>query len=71
MDVEIRSARDLPNMDKWMSKIHARNDVTDAYVDVRLGNARIAKTRLFYHQFYHGTGASCYLIPIIFNNIIF
>ncbi len=45
LDVEIRSAEGLPDMEGWLSKVVDKGDVTDPYVDVRLGNAKIAKTR--------------------------
>ncbi len=32
-------------MEGWLSKVVDKGDVTDPYVDVRLGNAKIAKTR--------------------------
>ncbi len=45
LDVDVRAARDLPDMEGWVSKLVDRKDVTDAFVDVRLGPARLAKTR--------------------------
>ncbi len=45
LDLEVRSAQGLPDMESKLAKLWDKNDVTDAYVDVRLGNAKIAKTR--------------------------
>jgi len=42
--IHIREARDIPDMENWYSKIYDKKDVTDPFVDVRLGKARIAKT---------------------------
>ena len=38
------TARDLPDMESWVAKLVDPKDVTDAYVDVELGKAKIAKT---------------------------
>ena len=48
--MEVISARDLPDMEGWISKLVDRKDVTDAFVDVKLGNARLVKTRLACHS---------------------
>jgi len=42
--IHIREARNIPDMENWYSKIYDKKDVTDPFVDVRLGKARIAKT---------------------------
>ncbi|XP_023324728.1 phospholipase D alpha 1 [Eurytemora carolleeae] len=42
--IKIISARDIPDMENWYSKIVNKKDVTDAFVDVKLGKSRIAKT---------------------------
>jgi len=42
--IHIREARDIPDMENWYSKLYDKKDVTDPFVDVRLGKARIAKT---------------------------
>ena len=36
----IFSAKNLPDMDSWIAKLYDKNDVTDPFVDVWLGNAR-------------------------------
>ncbi len=47
LNMEVRSARDLPDMEGWISKLVDKKDVTDAFVDVKLGNARLVKTRYY------------------------
>ena len=42
--IDIFSAKDLPDMESWVAKLVDPKDVTDAYVDVELGKAKIAKT---------------------------
>ena len=42
--IEIRSARNLPDMDSWIAKLVDKRNVTDAYVDVSIGKAKIIKT---------------------------
>ena len=42
--VKVIAARRIPNMENWVSQLYDKRDVTDPFVDVRLGNARIAKT---------------------------
>ena len=42
--VRVIAARRIPNMENWVSQLYDKRDVTDPFVDVRLGNARIAKT---------------------------
>ena len=44
LEVEIRAGRNLPDMEGWVSKLVDKKDVTDPFVDVRLGKARLAKT---------------------------
>ena len=34
----------MPDMDGWIAKLVDKNDVTDPYVDVRLGKAKLVKT---------------------------
>ena len=36
--------RNIPDMENWYSKLYDKKDVTDPFVDVKLGKARIAKT---------------------------
>jgi len=40
----VREASNIPDMENWYSKLYDKKDVTDPFVDVRLGKARIAKT---------------------------
>lgn len=42
--IKVAAARDIPDMENWVSKLYDKKDVTDPFVDVKLGNARIAKT---------------------------
>jgi len=42
--IEIREGKDLPDMEGWVSKLVDKGDVTDPYVDVRLGKAKLVKT---------------------------
>merc|ERR1719474_2612095 len=44
--IKIIEARDIPDMENWYSKIVNKKDVTDPFVDVKLGKARIAKTAI-------------------------
>jgi len=39
-------ARDIKDMESWISKMVDKNDVTDAFVDVKLGNSNLAKTAI-------------------------
>ena len=42
--IEVKSAKNLPDLEGWVSKLVDKKDVTDPFVDIRLGKARIAKT---------------------------
>jgi Ca2+-dependent lipid-binding protein len=42
--IEIRAAKNLPDMEGWVSKLVDKGDVTDPFVDVRLGRAKLVKT---------------------------
>ncbi len=42
--LEVREARNLPDMEGWVSKLVDKKDVTDPFVDVKLGRAKLAKT---------------------------
>jgi len=42
--IKVNEARDIPDMENWYSKLYDKKDVTDPFVDVKLGKARIAKT---------------------------
>lgn len=42
--IGVNSARGLPDMENWFSKLYDKKDVTDPFVDVMLGKVRIAKT---------------------------
>ena len=44
--IEIIAARNLPDMESWLAKLVDKKDVTDAFVDVRLGKAKLAKTTI-------------------------
>lgn len=43
--IEVRGGRNLPDLEGFLSKLVDKKDVTDPFVDVRLGRAKIAKTR--------------------------
>ena len=42
--IDVISAKDLPNMESWVAQLVDSKDVTDAFVDVKLGKAKLAKT---------------------------
>merc|ERR1712223_1177146 len=42
--IEIREGKNLPDMEGWVSKLVDKGDVTDPFVDVRLGKAKLVKT---------------------------
>jgi len=42
--IKVQAARNIPDMENWYSKLYDKKDVTDPFVDVKLGKARIAKT---------------------------
>ena len=45
LDVEIRAGQNLPDLEGWVSKLYDQQDVTDPFVDMKLGKAKLAKTR--------------------------
>ena len=44
--LEIKEARNLPDMEKSFSKILNKKDVTDAYVEAWLGGAKLVNTKV-------------------------
>ena len=46
----IFSAKNLPDMDSWIAKLYDKNDVTDPFVDVWLGNARLVKSSIIFND---------------------
>ena len=40
MNPQVREAKGIPDMENWYSKIYDKKDVTDPFVDVKLGKAR-------------------------------
>ena len=38
--IHVREARNIPDMENWYSKLYDKKDVTDPFVDVKLGKAR-------------------------------
>merc|ERR1712107_196628 len=44
LDINIISAENLPDLEGLISKMVDKKDVTDPFVDVRLGKAKLAKT---------------------------
>ena len=44
--LEVKAARNLPDMESWLAKLVDKKDVTDPFVDVRLGKAKLAKTTI-------------------------
>lgn len=42
--IKVIEARNLPDMDGWVAKLLDKNDVTDGFVDVRIGRAIVVKT---------------------------
>lgn len=45
LNIEVKSASDLPDLESFISKLVDKKDVSDPYVDVKLGSARLVKTR--------------------------
>ena len=44
LDIEILEAKNLPDMEGWVSKLVDKKDTSDPFVDVKLGKARLVKT---------------------------
>jgi phospholipase D1/2 len=44
--IEVIAAKNLPDMESWLAKLVDKKDVTDPFVDVRLGKAKLAKTTI-------------------------
>ena len=44
LELEIKEARCLPNMETWISGLINKGDVTDAFVEVKLGKAKLLRT---------------------------
>ena len=44
LELEIKKARCLPNMETWISGLINKGDVTDAFVEVKLGKAKLLRT---------------------------
>eukprot|EP00096_Caligus_rogercresseyi_P009417 TRINITY_DN3199_c1_g2_i1.p1 TRINITY_DN3199_c1_g2~~TRINITY_DN3199_c1_g2_i1.p1 ORF type:complete len:793 (-),score=244.59 TRINITY_DN3199_c1_g2_i1:864-3242(-) len=42
--LDVFEASELPDMEGWLSKVVDSKDLTDAFVDVKLGKAKLAKT---------------------------
>lgn len=42
--IEVHAGRNLPDMEGWISKLVDKKDVTDAFVDVTIGTAKLVKT---------------------------
>ena len=38
--IQVKEAKDIPDMENWYSKLYDKKDVTDPFVDVKLGKAR-------------------------------
>jgi len=45
LNISILAGKDLPDMESWISKLVDKKDVTDPFVDVKLGSAKLVKTR--------------------------
>ena len=48
--MEIKAAKKLPNMESVVARMVDKKDVTDPYVDVRLGKCWIAKTSIINNE---------------------
>jgi len=48
--IQVKEAKDIPDMENWYSKLYDKKDVTDPFVDVKLGKARIAKTAVIFND---------------------
>ena len=38
--IQVKEAKEIPDMENWYSKLYDKKDVTDPFVDVKLGKAR-------------------------------
>ena len=38
--IHVKEAKEIPDMENWYSKLYDKKDVTDPFVDVKLGKAR-------------------------------
>ena len=46
LNVKVHEAKDLPNMEGFLSTLVSKNDVTDPFVEIVLGSAKIGKTKM-------------------------
>ena len=44
--LKVIEAKDLPNMEGFLSTLVNKNDVTDPFVEIKLGSAKLGKTRM-------------------------
>ena len=42
LKLEVRAAKNLPDMEGFLSKMVNKKDVTDPFVDIKLGTAKLA-----------------------------
>ncbi|CAB4066261.1 PLD1_2 [Lepeophtheirus salmonis] len=50
--LDIFEATDLPDMEGWLAKVVDNKDLTDAFVDVKLGKAKLAKTSVILNSLF-------------------
>ena len=46
LKIEVRAAKNLPDMEGFLSKLVDKKDVTDPFVDIKLGSAKLGKTSM-------------------------
>ena len=46
LKIEVREAKQLPDMEGFLSKLVSKKDVTDPFVDIKLGKAKVGKTSM-------------------------
>ena len=46
LKLRVIEAKDLPDMEGRLSKLFNKKDVTDPFVDITLGSAKLAKTKM-------------------------
>ena len=55
LDIDIIAGQNLPDLEGWVSKLVDKKDVTDPFVDVRLGKAKLVKTSVILNDLNPGT----------------
>jgi len=50
LEIDVKQARNLPDMESWVAKLYDSKDVSDPFVDIRLGKAKLAKTSIIFND---------------------